>query len=239
LRFRHNEHEEAAARVLAAQLGVDLLEFSPGITPPEGSPGVVDGVLEASLPLRGPPVSGPGLDLLAMRQANTCVLAKLVPGIEIGGSAEMKSFTSKCDWLYFSGMLHPNGRVGPCCVSNDAQYDFVDSVADFASYNDLFNSPKYTASRSMFTGGGPSGTVCQICPIPGAQHYTFRMKMRAILRNAPNWVASLLASEPNSYFLPEDRLLVPEVGAIYTHAILLSEMDHPERIASSAMVAGG
>ena len=75
-------------------------------------------------------------------------------------------------------------------------------------------------------------------PNAGAQHYTFRMKMRAILRNAPKWVTSVLASEPNSYFLPEDRLLVPEVGAIYTHAVLLFEMDHPERIAPSAMVPG-
>jgi pyruvate-formate lyase-activating enzyme len=237
LRFRHNEHDEAAARALAAQLGVDLLEFWPGSAPPEGSP-AVDGVLEASLPLQGPPVTGPGLDLLAMRQANQCVLAKLVPGIEIGGNAEMSSFTPKCDWLYFSGMLHPSGRVGSCCVSNDEPDDFVESVADFASYNELFNSPKYTASRSMFTGGGPSGTVCQVCPNPRAQHYQFRMKMRAILRTAPNWVLSAVAPDPNSYFLPEDRLLLPEVGAIYTHATLLSEMDDPERIASSAIVAG-
>ena len=229
LRFRHNEHEEAAARVLAAELGVDLLEFWPGYAPPDDSPDA-DGVFASSAPLEGPSVSGPGLDLLASRQAETSILAQLAPGIEIGGNADMNSFTPKCDWLYFSGMLHPNGRVGPCCVSNHEPDDFVGSMTEYSTYNDLFNSSKYIASRNMFTGGGPSGTVCQYCPNAGAQHYQFRMKMRAILRNAPQWVVRTVAREPDSYFLPEDRLLVPEVDAVYRHASLLFHLGETDRM---------
>jgi hypothetical protein len=42
------------------------------------------------------------------------------------------------------------------------------------------------------------------------------MKLRAILRNAPDWAVRVLAAEPEAYFLPEDGVLVPEVGAIMT-----------------------
>lgn len=223
LRFRHNEHEEATARALATQLGVDLLEFWPGAAPPEDSLSL-DGVMEHKLPLKGPAVSGPGLDLLAARQADCNILARLVPGVEVGGDADINSFTPKCDWLYFSGMLHPTGRVGPCCVSNDEPDDFVELIGDFATYNEMFNSPNYTASRGMFTGGNPSQTVCQRCPAPAAQHYQFRMKMRAILRNAPNWVVATLARDPSTYFLPEDKLLVPEVSVLHTHAADLAKL---------------
>jgi hypothetical protein len=105
--------------------------------------------------------------------------------------------------------------VGPCCVSNDEPDDFVNSVDDFATYNELFNSASYTASRKFFTSGETSGTICQRCPNPDAQHYQFRMKLRAILRNAPDWVVATLSERPDDYFLPEDAVLVPEVAAVH------------------------
>jgi hypothetical protein len=112
-------------------------------------------------------------------------------------------------------MLHPGGRVGPCCVSNDEDSDFVESVERFETYNELFNSTNYTASRNLFTSGEPSGTICQRCPNPDAQHYQFRMKLRAILRNAPDWAVDMLTADPEAFFLPEDAILVPEVRAIH------------------------
>lgn len=239
LRFRHNEHEEFEARALAHMMGVDLIEFWPGVAPPEGSP-FVDGVMEARKPLVGPPVAGPALKALGTRQAQNRVLARLVPRVEVGGHAELASFTRKCDWLYFSGMLHPNGRVGPCCVSNDEPDDFVDSVDEYPSYHALFNSPNYTAARAMFTEGAPSGTICDRCPNPSAQHYQFRMKMRAVLRNAPEWVAGVLARDPGAYFLPEDQVLVPEVDAVWSHAGVLVTLADPhmeERLREAALAS--
>lgn len=214
LRFQHNEHEIEAARTLAAELGVDLLEFWPGVAPPPGTPNA-DGVFSATASLDCPPLSGPALERLSAEQAKTRILARLVPKITDGGHADMGSFSRKCDWLYFSGMLHPNGRVGPCCVSNDEEDDFIDSVDQFESYPALFNSRNYTASRALFTSGEPSGTICQRCPNPEAQHYQFRMKLRAILRNAPDYVVAGLMADPDAFFLPEDRILVPEVDAVY------------------------
>ena len=214
LRFKHNEHEEDAARALAVALGVDLLEFWPGAAPPAGSRRY-DGVSRATLPLRGPPVSGPVLKRLVARQVKTRVLSRLVPKITVGEQGDVKTFTRKCDWLYFSGMLHPGGRVGPCCVSVNEKDDFVDSVDRFETYNAVFNSAGYAASREMFASGQDSGTVCQRCPQPKSQHYQFRMKLRAILRIAPEWVVGTLTEDPSNYFLPEDAILVPEIQAIY------------------------
>lgn len=79
------------------------------------------------------------------------------------------------------------------------------------------SSPALTtpASRQRATGA-PSRTVCQKCPQPRAQHYQFRMKLRTILRNAPDWAVRILAKEPEAYFLPEDKILVPEVAALMT-----------------------
>jgi MoaA/NifB/PqqE/SkfB family radical SAM enzyme len=214
LRFQHNEHEEDAARALAVSLGVDLLEFWDGVAPPEGSPHA-DGVFRSTLPLHGPPVSGPALAALAVQQVRSRALARLVPVITVGGHGDINTFSRKCDWLYFSGMLHPNGRVGPCCVSNNEEHDFVDSIDRFATYGELFNSPNYIASRTLFTSGVKAGTICQKCPNREAQHYQFRMKLRAILRNAPDHVVERLAASPDDFFLPEDRLLVPEVDAVH------------------------
>lgn len=226
LRFAHNEHEEEAARALAADVGVDLLEFWGGITPPIGDIDA-DGVFGTQKHLRGSIVSGPGLDMLAARQSQSRILARLIPAIEVGGHGDQATFTAKCDWLYFSGMLHPTGRVGPCCVSNDEEDDFVEDFDQFDTYEELFNNAKYKASREMFTSGKPSGTICQRCPNPSAQHYQFRMKLRAILRNAPEWAVGLLASDPASYFLPEDAVLVPEVKAIFDHASDLAKLINP------------
>lgn len=214
LRFRHNEHEEALARELAEEWGVDLLEFWGGAAPPEDSPHA-DGVYATSVPLNGPSLTGPALDRLAKAQAERGILSRLVPGYAVGGTIDLKKATPRCDWLYYSGMIYPDGRVGPCCIINDQERDFVQSVADYENYSEVYNSPMHVASRRSFVTGEKAGTACDTCPNPPAQHYQFRMKMRGILRNAPDWVVKILVRRPDHFFTPEDVQLIPEVRAIY------------------------
>jgi hypothetical protein len=213
LRFRHNEHEEALARTLAAEWGVDLLEFWTGAAPEEGSPSS-DGVYSSITPLCGPALSGAALGSLAEAQTQERLIARFIPGFTTGGNADSSKFTSKCDWLYYRGMIYPDGRVGPCCVTNDDNTDFASSLNDYSGYAELFNSGKYIASRQMFSNGGQAGTICDTCPSPPAQHYQFRNKVRGILRNAPVWAIKVITSDPDKFFLPEDRILIPEVALL-------------------------
>ena len=111
-------------------------------------------------------------------------------------------------------MIHPTGRIGPCCISNNEADDFAESIEQLGTPQGHFNSPKHVEARDLFATGAISTTICQKCPQPRAQHYFFRMKLRAILRNAPDWAVHRLASEPESYFLPEDKVLIPEVRAV-------------------------
>jgi hypothetical protein len=198
---------------MAEDWGVDLIEFWTGATPPDDHPHA-DGVYAARTAMLGPAVTGPALHRLAAVQANQRVIARLVPDIVIGGAIDIAKATPKCDWLYYGGMIYPDGRVAPCCLPSSQDTDFVDSVTDYGSYTGVFNSPKHVTSRELFTTGAKSGTVCDVCPNPGAQHYQFRMATRAVLRAAPDWVAKCLISNPDAFFLPEDAELVPEVRAI-------------------------
>jgi MoaA/NifB/PqqE/SkfB family radical SAM enzyme len=214
LRFLHNEHEESFARNLAEEWGVDLLEFWPGAAPPRGSPSS-DGVFASAAPLTGPALSGTSLTRLAAAQAQERPIARLMPGFTSGANVDISKLTPKCDWLYYSGMIYPDGRVGPCCVTNDDNTDFVSSISDYTDYSEVFNSPGHIASRQMLRHGGRAGTVCDICPNPGAQHYQFRNKIRGVLRNAPPWAIKIVISDLDRFFLPEDRLLIPEVALLY------------------------
>ncbi|HTT79409.1 MAG TPA: radical SAM/SPASM domain-containing protein [Stellaceae bacterium] len=213
LRFRHNEHEEPLARRMAEAWGIDLMEFSTGATPPDDHP-ASDGVFAARNAPLGPAITGPALYRLAAAQKRARLIAKLVPDIMIGGAIDMATATPKCDWLYYSGMIYPDGRVAPCCLPSSVDTDFVDSIGDYSTYTDLFNSEKHVASRELFTTGAKAGTVCDNCPNPGAQHYQFRMATRAVLRNAPDWVAKCLIANPDAFFFDDDSELVPEVRAI-------------------------
>jgi pyruvate-formate lyase-activating enzyme len=215
LRFKHNEHEEKQVRALAKAWRVDLLEFWPGAAPREGSVRH-RGVFAATAPLRGAPLSGPALGRLMKQQARERILARLVPEWTAGANVGHTQVTPKCDWLYFSGMAYPDGRLGPCCVLSNADTDFVDSVARYPSVADAFNSDKHVASRRMFVTGERAGTACDRCPSPTAQYYQFRAKVRAILRNAPDWAVKVMAADPDSFFFSEDRVLAPEVEVLFS-----------------------
>lgn len=235
LLFAHNQHEVDAARALATDMGLDLLEFFPGYALPPGDPGE-QGVHPMTIPMPGRPISGPAYDAgLARRET-------LVQRLTAGQAAPTPSPANgpadprRCDWLYASGMIYPDGAFGPCCVATDADDDFtrLDAHPDFGA---AWNAPAFVRTRAAFaagdggnerggaTGGAPAsdasgtggaaGTVCDRCPLPVAQELQFVQKLRAILRNAPDWTVRILAAAPDEFFLPADfRRLPVELGAL-------------------------
>jgi hypothetical protein len=50
-------------------------------------------------------------------------------------------------------MIHPNGRIGPCCVSNDEIDDFADSIEQLGDTEGAFNSSRHVEARNMFPAG--------------------------------------------------------------------------------------
>lgn len=214
LRFRHNQHEEDLARETAMQLGVDLIEFFPGYAPINAGPSEVQ---SSDAPLKGAPVSGPALENSDAARGVLDEILRDQPrafGLPLASSPERK-----CDWLYFGTMIYPNGAIGPCCVATDKNDDFG-NVDDFANFSAAWNAEKFVAARTMFLNGTKSETICDRCPMPGAQTYQFGQKVRSILRIAPNWALALLAAKPAEFFFDVDGQLMPqEVGAITSGAI--------------------
>lgn len=132
----------------------------PAVSPPARSRRS-EGVFRSSRPLLGPAISGPALAERASRHRATRRLARMVPRIVSGGDLDIGSFTRKCDWLNFSGMIHPDGRIGPCCVSNDEIDDFADSIEQLGDAEGAFNSskhieaPEHVRDRGDFPNGLP------------------------------------------------------------------------------------
>jgi hypothetical protein len=149
----------------------------------------------------------------------------------VGKDVSRAEVTPKCDWLYYSGMAYPDGRLGPCCVLSNANTDFVVSVARYPTVADAFNSDKHVASRRMFVTGERAATACDVCPNPGAQYYQFRTKLRAILRNAPDWAVRVMAADPDSFFFSEDRILAPEVNVLFSSPRLAKGPREPHILA--------
>jgi len=208
LRFRHNQHEVEAARKMAAEFGVDLLEFFPGYAPPRATE---DQVQSADSSLTGPAVQGPALHNGKVRGTLDAFLCKepRAFGLPVASSDE-----KKCDWLYFGTMLYPGGSVGACCVLNDEKDDFS-HMDDHADFKACWNSDKFNKARDLFSTGLMSGTACDRCPMPDAQTYQFGQKLRGILRIAPDWVLKVLDAAPDEFFLKIDHLLMPqEIGSI-------------------------
>ncbi|WP_353118377.1 radical SAM/SPASM domain-containing protein [Nitratidesulfovibrio sp.] len=255
LLFAHNQHEVDAARAMAEDMGLDLLEFFPGYALPPGDPGE-QGVHPMTAPMPERPISGPAYEAgLARRETlvQRLVADGMPPaptpvdtaagtgtdpvgGVERTGGIDGKGSTHRrCDWLYYSGMIYPDGAFGPCCVATDADDDFtrLDAHPDFSA---AWNAPAFLRSRAAFAAcggdtrdgapdggsknpsgtGGTAGTVCDRCPLPVAQELQFVQKVRAILRNAPDWVVRILAAAPDAFFLPADQRRLPvELAALH------------------------
>jgi len=252
LLFAHNQHEVDAARAMATDMGLDLLEFFPGYALPPGDPGE-QGVHPMTIPMPGQPISGPAYEAgLARRETlvqrlvadgmppapapvDTAVdtAEETAEGSGAEGRGGKGGTRRRCDWLYYSGMIYPDGAFGPCCVATDADDDFtrLDAHPDFGA---AWNAPAFLRSRAAFAAGdagngakdragenlsgtgGSAGTVCDRCPLPVAQELQFVQKVRGILRNAPDWVVRILAAAPGEFFLPADQRRLPvELAALH------------------------
>lgn len=221
LLFAHNQHETAAARSMAKDMGLDLLEFFPGYALPPGAPGAQD-VHPMTLPMPERPISGPAYEAGLARRAT--VIQRLTAGAApppltpvdtVGEGVEQAAGRRCCDWLYYSGMIYPDGAFGPCCVATDADDDFT-RLDDHPDYGAAWNAPAFVRSRAAFVSGDPAGTVCDRCPLPVAQELQFVQKVRALLRNAPDWVVRILAAAPDAFFLPSDHRRMPvELAALH------------------------
>ncbi len=239
LLFAHNQHEVDAARAQATDMGLDLLEFFPGYALPPGDPGE-QGVHPMTIPMPQQPISGPAYEAgLARRET---LVQRLTAGqvAPTPSPANGPADPRRCDWLYASGMIYPDGAFGPCCVATDADDDFtrLDAHPDFGA---AWNAPAFVRTRTAFAAGdggnernsgvdhapasdvsgtgGTAGTVCDRCPLPVAQELQFVQKVRAILRNERDWVVRILAAAPGEFFLPADQRRLP---------VELAALHHPE-----------
>lgn len=225
LRFRHNQHEEKLARQLAREWGVDLLEFHTGGAPENGEAGKV---VSANRPLSGDWVSGPAVDAAVVRRDTP--LARVLAGQHPAfGPGELRNPLPRCDWHYLGGMIHVDQGVGPCCVLNDRVHDFA-SLTSQDGFVQAWNTQAFQAARDAMAGKGPSNTICDRCPLPGAQTYQFLQKIRAVLRIAPTWVLKALSESPGDFFVAADRELMPQEIGIITSGRLRRHM--PELLAA-------
>ena len=207
--FRHNMAEVEQARSMAAELGVDLIEFFPGYASAD-APGSGVQPVPPGLEIDAP--SGPALRR-ALRRKDTLFHRKLGSGTDYGSVAPESVCGQKCDWHYFGTAIFPGGSVGPCCVSNDEPDDFG-HLDGSGSFSEIWNNARYRRARGILAGQPAPDLVCSRCPNPGAQDYQFRPSLRALLRNAPNWVLLTLSRAPDRFFWEVDGILSPEEAAL-------------------------
>jgi pyruvate-formate lyase-activating enzyme len=203
--FRHNQAEMNQAAAMAAKFGVDLLEFFPGYGPPDAQDPEVQ-MCTPDTPIGGP--SGPALDQ-ARKRRDTFLRRRLKGAKEGDPEIPASMLRHKCDWLYFGTTVFSGGSVGPCCVSNDEPDDFG-HLERTEMFSEIWNNARYRAARQLFAGQPSPDLVCNRCPNPDAQDYQFRLTLRALLRNAPNWVLLALSRAPDRFFWEVDKKLSPK-----------------------------
>lgn len=104
--------------------------------------------------------------------------------------------------------------MGPCCILTDEDEDFG-TVAESTSFADVWNNRNFTAAREFFLNQKQSGTICDTCSKPNMQNQFFISPLKAILRNAPEWVLGLLAQNIDAFFCEaDDVFLFEELDAL-------------------------
>lgn len=150
--FEHNEHELPFMKNFLLECGIDIVNFASAFLPVSEDYGV-----------RGP---------------------KKYKQFDVREQYEKKipadAATRKCSWLWFAMVHNPNGTVSPCCGITHEEDDFG-KVSEGIGVLDVFNSPRYLASRALQkrdpsvsynTSMGVSidreyaHTICERCPVP-------------------------------------------------------------------------
>lgn len=234
--FRHNAHEVELSRLMATDIGVDLLEFFYGCAPPDAK----DDTIQLAWPMDlAPAVSGPALEHASLRPKtamlkalsstsfNYPALSRLfkvardgikrlnwsrrlrLPDVSFA-SPMATQINSKCDWLYFGSTVFPNGSVGPCCLSNEEIDDFGKLSMDH-NFSTVWNNSSYQEARLLGKNNNWQQTqlVCARCPETKARNYQFATTLQALLRNAPDWFIHIIAAAPAQFFYPIDEQLSP------------------------------
>jgi len=141
--FKHNEHEMAAARKLASEIGVDLLRFvSPGMQPEDMH----------------------RLDLQEKWMPDNPLYWERNPRlVEERGYV----FDRPCFYLYRSMFIYPGGGVTPCCFAHDDTRDFGNIYK--SSVSEIWNNKTYRSARMLFAKS-PSAedrveTICDKCTV--------------------------------------------------------------------------
>lgn len=141
--FKHNEHEMAQARKMAAEIGVDLLRFvSPAMQPEDMH----------------------RLDLQEkFMPANPLYWERNPRLVAERGYV----FDRPCFYLYRSMFMYPGGGVTPCCFAHDDRQDFGNIHQN--SVAEIWNNKTYRSARMLFAKGAPSEdrveTICDKCTI--------------------------------------------------------------------------
>ena len=141
--FKHNEHEMAAARKLASEIGVDLLRFvSPGMLPED--------MHKAELQEKWIP-------------DNPLYWERNPKLVEERGYV----FDRACFYLYRSMFIYPGGGVTPCCFAHDDRQDFGNIYEN--SVAEIWNNETYRSARMLFSKRAPTErraeTICDKCTV--------------------------------------------------------------------------
>ena len=208
--FDHNMDQVARAGQMAREIGVDILEFFPGTAPRDAKKGEVR-ACPADFPIPGP--TGPALERARQRRDTYFRKFGRIPS-PAEHPVPQALLERKCDWLYFGCAVFPNASVGPCCASNHEADDF--GRLDRSGFLPLWNNDPYQKARASFFSDPSQDLVCLRCPAPMSKDYQFRMTIRALLHNAPDWVIHVLCKAPDLFFYDIDALLSPLEARIIT-----------------------
>lgn len=213
--FEHNKHEIPLAREMAEEINCDLLEFHMGSAPAEGD---YDVKKSPEIDL-SPIISGPAIrNALSVEPPRLHRILRKQKSASSQIEIPVELRYKKCDWHYFGATFFPNGSVSPCCISNHESNDFG-VIERNHSFTQLWNNEKYVNARKAFSDNKHTSNehrkkqhveddlICGTCPNAGSMDHQFTAPIRAILRNAPDWVLKILASSPESFFVEVDTYL--------------------------------
>jgi MoaA/NifB/PqqE/SkfB family radical SAM enzyme len=150
--FRFNEDEKDLARRLAAEIGVDRIEFRT-----------------------------PFLDIdryempdSQRREMSSWSAEDRLYQIAPRAAAAADKHHARCGWHYTSAAINWDGSVAPCCTVFEKRDDFGSLGANGEHpYMDVINNPAFRSVRDRFAGRAkePSGLVCERCPTPLIMDY--------------------------------------------------------------------
>jgi radical SAM protein with 4Fe4S-binding SPASM domain len=213
LLFKHNAEDIPMVLLNAKNWGIDLLELYPGGAPLSSENPDTVLAFDGEFPSNN--YTSPLLEELTQRE-DTFFRKHLASNQKNDEFSYTPSSTvkGKCDWLYFSSMMYPDGDIGPCCVTGDEKDDFGN--IHNKSFKDIWNNEKYQGARMYLQGlNTEHSLICKKCPVTRSQKYQFMNSLRTYLLNAPEWFLKIIASDPDRFIDPIDIELSPHIFSAF------------------------